>query len=147
MEKAIISERLNAAFEDCVKDAVERYGNGSRKAKLRLSRRLLGLTQREFSETFGIPAVTVRNWEAPSRPEPEGLAGAFIDLAALVSEDSDLMLKVLGARDRGVGVLNTQQNNSDVDPEKTGETNPSSEKASHEKSCKSHIHVMSILSN
>lgn len=76
---------LSSAYNELVDDFVKRYGDGSAsspKIRLRLARRILGLSQKDFAIQFGLNPLTVRNWEADSRPEPTGVAQVFIDLLA-----------------------------------------------------------------
>jgi len=82
MAKEIISDALLEAFEEGFENIARRYPGSGTKAKLRLVRNVLGLSQKEFAKEFGIPFATVRNWEQPDRGEPDGAAKALIDLLA-----------------------------------------------------------------
>lgn len=82
MAKELISDALLEAFEEGFENIARRYPNSGTKAKLRLVRRVLGLSQKEFADEFGISFATVRNWEQPDRGEPTGAAKTLIDLLA-----------------------------------------------------------------
>jgi DNA-binding transcriptional regulator YiaG len=83
MAKERISDALIEAFEEGFENIARRYSRGSgTKAKLLLVRKVLGLSQKEFADEFGIPFATVRNWEQPDRAEPTGAAKTLIDLIA-----------------------------------------------------------------
>lgn len=75
-----VASRLEDAFSECVDEIVKRYDGNTVRGKLRLSRKLLGMTQVEFAEAFGISPITVRNWESESRNEPKGVSAAMIEL-------------------------------------------------------------------
>jgi DNA-binding transcriptional regulator YiaG len=71
---------LAVAYRNAVREILGQNDRGGYKERLKLSRRLLGLTQKEFSMLFGLHLETVQNWESQSRPEPSGAAALFIDL-------------------------------------------------------------------
>lgn len=79
--------RLEAAFDDAFEEFKRDHGGDTPRGQLKLSRRILGMSQREFAEAFGLSPMTVRNWEANSRPQPSGVAEAFI---RIVSSDPEL---------------------------------------------------------
>ena len=82
MAKENISDALLEAFEEGFENIARRYPGSGTKAKLRLVRKVLGLSQKEFADEFGISFATVRNWEQPERGEPTGAAKTLIDLLA-----------------------------------------------------------------
>lgn len=93
MAKELISDALLEAFEEGFENIARRYPPGSgMKAKLLLVRKVLGLSQKQFSDEFGIPFATVRNWEQPDRAEPTGAAKTLIDLLA---EDPKTIRQIL----------------------------------------------------
>lgn len=79
--------RLEAAFDDAFEEFKRDHGGDTPRGQLKLSRRILGMSQKEFAEAFGLSPITVRNWEANSRPQPSGVAEAFI---RIVSSDPEL---------------------------------------------------------
>lgn len=87
--------KIVSAFEQNVRDVLERHRKGGSREKLKLVRRALNLTQEEFANAYGIPYPTVRNWEQGGRGEPTGAAALLIDM---IVEDpvavSDLVAKV-----------------------------------------------------
>ena len=74
---------LELAYIGAVRAVAAEIGDAGPRLKLKLARQMLGLTQREFAERFGLPFTTVRNWESDSRPEPSGPSALFIDLLAV----------------------------------------------------------------
>lgn len=76
------SKELLDAFDKAFESIEQRYNGRGPKAKFALVRRLLGTSQRQFAEEFGIPMTTIRNWESPDRGEPTGAAKAFIEILA-----------------------------------------------------------------
>ncbi len=82
MSNPHISDALLEAFEEGFENIARRYPGSGTKAKLRMIRKVLGLTQKEFAEEFGVSFSTVRNWEQPDRSEPTGAAKTLIDLLA-----------------------------------------------------------------
>jgi putative transcriptional regulator len=52
-----------------------------RTPQAKIIRRALGLTQEEFSERYGIPIGTLRDWEQ-GRTEPDSPARAYLDVIA-----------------------------------------------------------------
>lgn len=77
-----VSDALLEAFEEGFENIVRRYPGSGTKAKLRLVRTVLGLTQKQFADELGVSFATVRNWEQPDRAEPSGAAKTLIDLLA-----------------------------------------------------------------
>lgn len=112
MERVQASAELADAYDEAVQDFQSRYGGGSPRVRLRLARKLLGLSQREFAERFGLNPLTVRNWEADSRPQPSGVAEAFI---ALVSADPQTALKLSHRAHMQTGESSTQAPKSTTD--------------------------------
>jgi len=98
MAKEIISDALLEAFEEGFEALARRYPDSGTKAKLRLVRSVLGLSQNEFAKEFGIPFATVRNWEQPDRGEPDGAGKALIDL--LAEDPKTVRTLMLKARSR-----------------------------------------------
>jgi putative transcriptional regulator len=83
-----VHDKLVNAFEESTRDVVMRHWNGGNREKLKLLRRALGMTQREFADAFGLPYPTVRNWEQPDRGEPSEMSSLFIDM---IIEDPNAM--------------------------------------------------------
>lgn len=75
-------EAIEASYLRVARTIASRMKGSGPRQKLKIARQLLGLTQKEFAEHFGIPFTTVRNWEAESREEPTGPAEVFISLLA-----------------------------------------------------------------
>lgn len=101
MAKEYVSDALLEAFEEGFENIARRYPGSGTKAKLRLVRKVLGLSQKEFADEFGISFPTVRNWEQPDRAEPTGAAKTLIDLLA---EDPKTVRRILRkARSTGDG--------------------------------------------
>ena len=82
-EKEHISDALLEAFGEGFENIARRYPGSGTKAKLRLVRKVLGLSQKEFADEFGLPFATVRNWEQPDRGEPTGAAKTTQRLARI----------------------------------------------------------------
>lgn len=109
MERSDDGQSLELAFRECIDDAVQRYGGGGRRARLRLARKLLGFTQQEFAVAFDLNPMTVRNWESESRQEPNGPSGVLIDLIA------DNPRSALAAVDRAKARRNRDNQNTEGD--------------------------------
>ena len=76
------AQKLIEAFERSAQNIVLRSSKGGNREKLKALRESLEMTQKEFSENFGIPYATVRNWEQPDRGQPNVAASLLIDLIA-----------------------------------------------------------------
>lgn len=92
MTKEHISDALLEAFEEGFENIARRYPGSGMKVKLLRVRKILGLSQKDFADEFGIPFATVRNWEQPDRAEPTGAAKTLIDLIAADPKTVRLML-------------------------------------------------------
>ena len=77
-------KKVLAGYQELAKKIDENSRDGSTRLKLRAARSLLGLTQKEFSEQFGIALDTIKSWEADSRQEPHGIARLLIEM---ISDD------------------------------------------------------------
>jgi DNA-binding transcriptional regulator YiaG len=75
-------EELIRAYEACIREVIKNHPDAGPRIKLRFARQFLGMTQHEFAKRIGINPITVRNWEANSRPEPTGPSELFINILA-----------------------------------------------------------------
>lgn len=111
MSNKNISNALLEAFEEGFEDIARRYPGSGTKAKLRLVRTVLGLSQKEFAEEFGIPFATIRNWEQPDLAAPTGAAKVLIDLLA---EDPKAVRNILH-RSKESSMKNKEMKESEED--------------------------------
>ncbi|MEQ9447970.1 MAG: helix-turn-helix domain-containing protein [Rhodospirillaceae bacterium] len=98
MAKAAFST-IKAGLDDAVAFAKGEAARGrERKVQVdavdvQATRKRLGLTQKDFAETLGIPLSTVRKWEQGER-RPTGAARTLL---LLVSKEPRAALRALGA--------------------------------------------------
>lgn len=83
-----VQTKMIRAFERSTQNIIRRHSKGGSRDKLKLLRRALGLSQKDFAEKFGLPYATVRNWEQETRGEPSETAALLIDL---IVEDPEAM--------------------------------------------------------
>ena len=98
-----VQSNIVKAFERSAQNIISQHSQGGSREKLKLLRRALGLTQKDFASKFGLPYATVRNWEQENRGEPNETAALLIDL---IIEDpvavEDLVQRVKARRERPV---------------------------------------------
>lgn len=108
-EKEPISDALFEAFEEGFERLARRYPGSGTKAKLRLVRNVLGLSQKEFAEEFGLSFSTVRNWEQPNRGDPTGAAETLIELLA---QDPKTIMRIMKQVNEAKGSENSSEHNN-----------------------------------
>jgi putative transcriptional regulator len=97
--------KLITAFERSTRNVINRHSKGGSREKLKVLRRALGLTQKDFAERFGLPYATVRNWEQETRGEPSETAALLIDL---IIEDPDVVQALVAkVKDSKAAVIST----------------------------------------
>ncbi len=95
---ALTDEEVHAAAladPDAQPWTEEQVAKAKRTPRVKIVRRALRLTQEEFSEQFGIPLGTLRDWEQ-GRKEPDQAARSYL---LVIANDPDAVRKAL-ARSR-----------------------------------------------
>lgn len=93
---------LLEAFAEGFREVLKRNPGAGPRFKLKLARRALGLSQREFAVTFGLSYASVRNWELADKGEPSGAAKVLIDI--LAEDPSTVRALALRASQRAVEI-------------------------------------------
>ena len=70
------------AFAEGFGIVIKRNPDAGPRIKLKLARQVLGLSQRDFAEMFGLSYSSVRNWELEAGSTPSGAAKTLIDILA-----------------------------------------------------------------
>lgn len=100
-----ILDNISDAFQQSCENIIKRRGGGGRRAKLKLLRNLLNLTQREFAELYDLPFSTVKNWEQPDRGEPTGAGAVLLDL--IFEDPEEIRRLIKKSKDRQQRLVNT----------------------------------------
>ena len=74
-----VFDEIFISLEESYENIIKRHG-GDRRSRLKILRRILGLTQTEFAEAYGLPYATVRNWEQPDKGAPNEAGSLLVDL-------------------------------------------------------------------
>lgn len=105
---------IAAGYEELAVKIHDYNGSGSARMKLRAARALLGLTQRDFADRFGVSLDTVKSWEAESRREPHGIARLLIEMISDNPIHASSIAERLSISHPAKGDLNSHSKKSEV---------------------------------
>jgi putative transcriptional regulator len=94
--RAVAVEAAAAGDRDAQPLSSDDLKRMKRTPRAKIIRRALGLSQEEFSASFGIPIGTLRDWEQ-GRVEPDQAARSYL---TVIARDPDAVRKAFAANER-----------------------------------------------